>query len=152
MGKSFFVSGFRDGDPRGGKDVWVDTEMQMREEGNRQHGTESIPLEERPIIDPRTGRQAIHPITGKPRSRRVRPDASTGIDSENYHYKGDRIVKLAEEVEVKGGKPTGELITYIQRVRSDGRLGDTLAIRSERLGNGRIVTKGDSARRIWGGF
>ena len=41
MGKSFYVSGIRDGDPRGEKDLWVDLEGQMREDGNRHPGEEA---------------------------------------------------------------------------------------------------------------
>ena len=121
MSKSFYVSGFRDGDPRGGKDMWVDLETELRQGGSRQLGTDEVPLEHRPIIDPRTGQQAIHPLTGKPRTRPVRPNSALGFGSADFHYAGDRIVTLNEEVEVKGGKRTGRLLHHFQRVDDQGR-------------------------------
>lgn len=121
MGKSFYLSGFRDGDPRGGKDLYVDLELQMRQEGGRHPGADDIPAEQRPIIDPRTGQQAIHPLTGKPRFRSVKPNSALGFSSEDFHYAGDRIVTLNEEVEVRGGKRTGRILHHFQRVDDQGR-------------------------------
>lgn len=122
MGKSFYVSGFRDGDPRGGKDLWVDLESEMRQADNDRHpGANEIPTEMRPIIDPRTGEQARNPLNGKLRYRPVKPDAALGFGSEDFHYAGDRIVTLNEEVEVKGGKRTGRILHHFQRVDDQGR-------------------------------
>ena len=122
MGKSFYVSGFRDGDPRGGKDLYVDLELQMREQGNRHPGADDIPSELRPIIDPRTGEQARNPINGKLRYRPVKTaPAALGFGSEDFHYAGDRIVTLNEEVEVKGGKRTGRILHHFQRIDDQGR-------------------------------
>lgn len=101
--------------------MWVDTELQMRAEGNRHPGADDIAIEHRPIIDPRTGLQAIHPLTGKPRTRPVRKDSALGFASEDFHYAGDRIVTLNEEVEFKGGKATGRILHHFQRVDDQGR-------------------------------
>ena len=121
MGRSFYLSGFRDGDPRGGKDPWVDTEMQMREEGDRHPGSEDIPIEHVPIIDPRTGEQAISPLTGKPRTYPRRRNSSLGFDSVDVHYAGDRVVKLKEEVVIEGGKDTGRRNYIFQRFDNSGK-------------------------------
>ena len=135
MGKSFFVSGFRDGDPRGGKDLWVDLELEMREKGNRHPGADDVPSRLQPIIEPnhiwvngdlvknpRAGEQARNPINGKLRYRPVKATpAGLGFDSQDFHYAGDRIVTLNEEVERVGGKPTGRILHHFQRVDSQGR-------------------------------
>jgi hypothetical protein len=147
----FFISGFRDNDPRGGKDGWVDTEMQMREEGERNAAADAVPFVEKLIIDPRTGQQAINPVTGKLRSRRVRPDSALGFDSTDVHYAGDRVVKLREEPEVKGGKPTGDIDFYFQRFDDQGKSLGTFKQRWHKDGEGRHRSEG-KARRIWGGF
>lgn len=133
MGKSFYVSGFRDGDPRGGKDLYVDLELQMRQEGGRHPGADDIPNEMRPIMEPnhvwvngdlvknpRAGAQAIG-RDGKPRFRPVKPGAALGFSSEDFHYAGDRIVTLNEEVEVRGGKRTGRILHRFQRIDDQGR-------------------------------
>jgi len=146
VGKSFYVSGFRDGDPRGGKDLWVDLEGQMREEGNRHPGEEAIPFEERPVIDPRTGLQAIHPMTGKPRTRKVRRDAALGFGSEDFHYAGDRIVTLNEEVEVRGGKPTGRILHHFQRIDDQGRSLGTYEQAWEKEREGRMRSAGKARK------
>lgn len=122
VGKSFFVSGFRDGDPRGGRDAWVDTELQMREEGNRHPGADDIPSVLKPIIDPRTGEQARNPISGKLRYRPVKTaPAALGFNSEDFHYAGDRIVTLNEEPEIQGGKRTGRILHHFQRIDDQGK-------------------------------
>ena len=120
--RTFYLSGKRDGDPRGGSDMYVDLELQMREEGNRHPGADDIPSELRPIIDPRTGEQAVNPLTGKLRYRPVKTaPAALGFNSEDFHYAGDRIVTLNEEVEVRGGKRTGRILHHFQRVDDQGR-------------------------------
>lgn len=134
MGKSFYLSGFRDKDPRGGKDMYVDLEMEMREKGNRHLGADDVPTEMRPILEPnyiwkdgdlvknpRAGAQARNPVTGKLRYRPVKPNAALGFGSEDFHYAGDRIVTLNEEVEVVGGKRTGRVLHHFQRVDDQGR-------------------------------
>jgi len=134
MGKSFYMSGFKDKDPRGGKDLWVDLELQMREQGNRNIGTESVPSEMRPIMEPnyiwqngdlvknpRAGAQARNPLNGKLRYRPVKPNAALGFASEDFHYAGVRIVTLNEEVEVQGGKRTGRVLHRFQRIDDQGR-------------------------------
>lgn len=135
MGKSFFVSGFRDGDPRGGRDMYVDLELQMRQEGNRQVGAEEIPSKLEPIIEPahvwvngdlvknpRAGLQARNPVSGKLRYRPVKTSpAALGFGSEDFHYAGDRIVTLNEEVEKVGGKPTGRILHHFQRIDDQGK-------------------------------
>lgn len=135
MGKSFYVSGFRDGDPRGGKDLWVDLEMEMRAPDNNRHpGADDVPTQMRPVIEPnyiwkdgdlvknpRAGQQARNPLNGKLRYRPVKPDAALGFSSEDFHYAGDRIVTLNEEVEVQGGKRTGRILHHFQRVDDQGR-------------------------------
>lgn len=134
MGKSFYMSGFRDGDPRGGKDLWVDLELEQRQASNDRHpGADAIPSEQRPIMEPphvwvngdlvknpRAGLQAID-RAGKPRYRPVKPNAALGFGSEDFHYAGDRIVTLNEEVEVRGGKRTGRILHHFQRVDDQGR-------------------------------
>jgi hypothetical protein len=146
-----FGSGYGDHSGDGPKDGWVETEMQMRREGGRNAAADAVPLEERPIIDPRTGVQAIHPLTGRPRSRRVRPDSALGFDSTEVHYAGDRVVKLREEPEIKGGKPTGDIDFYFQRYDQDGRSMGTFKQRWHKDSEGRHRSEG-KARRIWGGF
>src|SRR2546429_4351591 len=47
--------------------------------------SEAIPFEERPVIDPRTGLQAIHPMTGKPRTRKVRSEEHTSELQSRLH-------------------------------------------------------------------
>jgi hypothetical protein len=80
--RTFYLSGARDGDPRGGKDMYVDLELQMREEGNRHPGADDIPSELRPILNPRTGEQARNPVTGKLRYRPVKTaPAALGFSS-----------------------------------------------------------------------
>jgi hypothetical protein len=134
VGKSFYMSGFRDGDPRGGKDLWVDLELEQRQGGNNRHpGADDIPSEQRPIMEPphvwvngdlvknpRAGLQAID-RAGKPRYRPVKPNAALGFGSEDFHYAGDRIVTLNEEVEVRGGKRTGRILHHFQRIDDQGR-------------------------------
>lgn len=130
--------------------MYVDLEMQVREEGNRQLNVEAIPLEHRPIIDPRTGQQAIHPLTGKPRTRPVRPNSGLGFASEDFHYAGDRIVTLNEEVEVHGGKPTGRILHRFQRIDDQGKSLGTFEQAWERdeKKEGRMRSAG-KARRYW---
>lgn len=94
----------------------------MREEGNRHPGADDIPSELRPIIDPRTGEQARNPVNGKLRYRPVKTaPAGLGFGSEDFHYAGDRIVTLNEEVEKVGGKPTGRILHHFQRVDDQGK-------------------------------
>lgn len=151
MGKYWFISGYGDKSGDSGKDGWVDTEIQMRKEGGRNEAADVVPFVDKPIIDPRTGQQAIHPISGKPRSRRVRPDSALGFDSTEVHYAGDRVVKLREEPEVKGGKPTGDIEFYFQRFDDQGKSLGTFKQRWHKDGEGRHRSEG-KARRIWGGF
>jgi hypothetical protein len=147
VGKSYFVSGFRDGDPRGGKDMWVDLESEMREGSNDRHpGMDSIATEQRPVIDPRTGQQAINPLTGKPRFRPVKPDSALGFASEDFHYAGDRIVTLNEEVEVKGGKPTGRILHHFQRIDDQGRSLGTYEQAWEKEREGRMRSAGKARK------
>jgi hypothetical protein len=128
VGKSWYFSGY------GQKDLYVDLETRMRTEGERQLGTERVPIENRPIMEPnyiwkdgdlvknpRAGQQAISPLTGKPRTRPVRPNSALGFGSEDFHYAGDRIVTLNEEVEVQGGKRTGRILHRFQRVDDNGK-------------------------------
>jgi hypothetical protein len=135
MGRSFYVSGFKDHDARGGKDLWVDLELQMREQGNRQPGADDIPSKLQPIIEPphiwvngdlvknpRAGLQARNPTTGKLRYRPVKTSpAALGFGSQDFHYAGDRIVTLNEEVEIQGGKPTGRILHHFQRIDDQGK-------------------------------
>lgn len=146
MGKSFYVSGFRDksGDP--GKDLWVDLQVQRKEEGAEKHITEGVPTEQRPIIDPRTGEQAINPLTGKPRFRPVRRDAALGFDSDNVHYAGDRVVVLNEEAEIKGGKPTGDVLLRFQRIDENGKSLGTYEQRWAKEGEGRHRSTGKARK------
>src|SRR5665213_2438889 len=142
------MSGFRDKSGDSGRDGWVDTEIQMRQEGGRNSGADQVPFVERPIMDPRTGEQAIHPLTGKPRTRKIRPDSALGFDSDSYHYAGDRIVKLREEPEIKGGKATGDIDFYFQRFDGQGKSLGTFKQHWNKDGEGRHRSEG-KARKIW---
>jgi hypothetical protein len=147
--RTFYLSGARDKDPRGGKDMYVDLEMQMRDEGNRHPGADDIPSEMRPIIDPRTGEQARNPVNGKLRYRPVKTaPAALGFSSEDFHYAGDRIVTLNEEVEVKGGQRTGRILHHFQRVDDQGRSLGTYeqAWESDSRKEGRMRSAGKARR------
>lgn len=147
MGKAFYVSGFRDksGDP--GKDLFVDLQVQLKQEGNDRHpGAEDLKVEQRPIIDPRTGEQAINPVTGKPRYRPVRKDSALGFDSDSVHYAGDRIVVLNEEPEIQGGKPTGDILFRFQRIDDNGQSLGTYEQRWAKDGEGRHRSTGKARR------
>lgn len=160
MGKSFYLSGFRDGDPRGGKDLWVDLETQMREGTNDRHpGLDAVPTEQRPIMEPeyftgkdgkpvknpRYGQQAVDRL-GRLRYRPVKRDSALGFASEDFHYAGDRIVTLNEEVEVKGGKPTGRILHHFQRIDDQGRSLGTYEQAWEREREGRMRSAGKARK------
>jgi hypothetical protein len=144
MSRSFYVSGFRD-DRFNGRDAWVETEVQMRQEGGRHPGADELPLEEVPILGP-DGKQAIHPLTGKPRTRRVRKDSALGFESGDVHYAGDRVVKIAEEVEIQGGEATGRILYRFARVGEDGRLRGTYVQPWEKVAEGRYQQAGKAKR------
>jgi len=134
VGKSWYFSGYGDKDPRGSaKDNYVELELQMRKEGNRHPGADEIPSEQRPIMEPnyvwrdgdlvknpRAGQQAVG-LNGQPRFRPVKPNSALGFGSEDFHYAGDRIVTLNEEVEVQGGKRTGRILHRFQRIDDQGK-------------------------------
>lgn len=145
MGRSFYVSGYRDA---GSKDRWVTDQLDLK--GTDKHpGAMDLPVEEVPIMNPLTGEQAIHPITGKPRSRRVRRDSALGLDADNVVYKGDRVVPIAEEVEIQGGKPTGRILYHFNRIADDGRSRGEHTSIWEKTQEGRMTYTGKTKRRYF---
>lgn len=144
MGRSFYVSGFKTQD----KDRWVVDEAEFRAKGDeaRHPGVSELKAERRAIMDPRTGEQAVNPLTGKARWRTTKRDASLGFDSTEVHYAGDRVVKVAEEVEILGGKPTGDILYRFERIGDDGRSQGTYVQRWAKDGEGRHVSTGKAKR------
>lgn len=155
MGKSFYLSGFRDGDPRGGRDLYVDLELEVRAQGERIENMEALPMHTKPIMEPeyytdsngdlvrnpRYGQQATDRL-GRPRSRPVREAGALGFASEDFHYGGNRIVTLKEEIEVKGGRATGRTHHYFQQIDDQGRSLGTFVRTYERDGEKRMRSSG----------
>src|SRR5204863_8040877 len=123
-----------------------DTAGQTSQASNRHPGEKALPFEERPVIDTRSCLQAIQPMTGKPRTRNVRRDAALGFASEDFHYAGDRIVTLNEEVEVRGGKPTGRILHHFQRIDDQGRSLGTYEQAWEKEREGRMRSAGKARK------
>lgn len=144
MGRQFFVSGFKR------EDRWVTDELELRAKNTDRHpGAEDLVTENRPIIDPRTGEVAVNPVTGRKRYRPVKRDSALGFDSTEVHYAGDRIVTVAEEVEIQGGKPTGRILHHFMRYGDDGRsLGEHVQP-WEKTAEGRFQQAGKAKRKYY---
>lgn len=129
-------------------DRFVTDELEFRAKGDeaRHPGAMDVKAEKVAIIDPRTGEQAVNPLTGAKRYRTVRKDASLGFDSTEVHYAGDRVVKVAEEVEVQGGRQTGRILYRFERIGGDGRSQGTFVQPWEKTSEGRFTQAGKAKR------
>ena len=117
------VADASDGDPRadGHKDKWVQMEERAKEmqlDEGRVEGADKI--EYRTFIDAR-GRKS-----------QISKDAALGLHGQDVTIHGARATFLKREIEVKGGRPTGNVIEYFQR---EG--GGTYAVHGEKVAEGR---------------
>jgi hypothetical protein len=117
------VADASDGDPRaeGHKDRWVQMEekaKQLQMDEGRVEGADKI--EYRTFIDARG------------RKTRLSKDAALGLHGQDVTIHGGRATFLKREIEVKGGRPTGNVIEYFQR---EG--GGTYAVHGEKVAEGR---------------
>jgi hypothetical protein len=126
MGRKFFVSGFK------GDDKFVDHALEVRREGVIREGVDDVPVETQEVM-------------GRRRLRRV--DAAIGLDSEDVHMGGDRVVVRAETPEIKGGKATGDILQVVDRYSDSGAYLGSYQIRWEKVAPGRHVLA--SKRRIF---
>jgi hypothetical protein len=126
MGRKFFVSGFK------GDDRFVEHALEVREQGVIREGAD------------RTGsdwQQAG--AKGRVRQR----DAAIGLDTEDVHMGGDRVVTRAEVPVIVAGKPTGGVEQVVDRYSDSGAYLGSYAVRWEKTGEGRHVIAGK--RRIY---
>lgn len=117
------VADASDGDPRaeGHKDRWV----QMEEQAKRLQLDEGR-VEGEDKVEYRTFKDA------RGRTVRLSKDAALGLHGQDVTIHGERATFLKREIEVKGGRPTGNVIEYFQR---EG--GGTYAVYGEKVAEGR---------------
>lgn len=79
--------------------------------------------------------------------RRVRQkDAAIGLDTRDVHHRGDKVVISDEVPEIKGGKRTGDVLSYGHRYSDSGKLLETREYRWIKVGDGKHVLAG--SRRV----
>lgn len=125
MGRKFFISGFKGGDP------WIDHALEVREQGVIREGWDQ------------TGSE-WQEQGGKGRVRQR--DAAVGLDTEDVHMGGDRVVTRAETPEIVRGRPTGDLLQVVDRYSDSGKYMGTFEVRWAKTGAGRHVIAG--SRRV----
>lgn len=126
MGRVFYFSGYR------GEDAFVDHADEVRQQGVEREGWD------------KTGSEAQ--IVG-PKRRVRQKDAAIGLDTQDVHMGGDRVVTRAELPEFKGGRPTGNIEQVVDRYSDSGHYIGSYVVRWEKNGEGRHVNAGK--RRVW---
>jgi hypothetical protein len=121
MGKQWYFSGY-DGDKRGtGRDKWVENEdmaKQLQTDEGKVEGADKV--EYREFKDARG------------RTMRLSRDAALGLHGQDITIKGERATFLKREIEVKGGKATGNVTEYFQMEN-----GGTIPVHGEKVAEGR---------------
>lgn len=121
MGKVWYFSGY-DGDSRGsGRDKWVENEdmaKKLQLEEGKVEGADKVRY--RTFTDARG------------RTVRLAQDASLGLHGQDITIRGERATHLKTEIDVKGGKPTGDVIAYMQL-----ESGGTVKVHGHKVGPGR---------------
>jgi hypothetical protein len=125
MGRKFYVSGFKGDDP------YVDHAEEVRREGVIRDGWD------------KTGSEWQATGRGRVRQR----DAAIGLDTEDVHMGGDRVVTRAEVPEIVGGKPSGDIEQVVDRYSDSGAYLGTYLVRWAKAGEGRHVIAGK--RRVF---
>ncbi len=118
MGRKFFVSGFK------GDDKFVDHALEVREQGVIREGSDQTGSD---------WQQAGS--KGRIRQR----DAAIGLDTEDVHMSGDRVVTRAEVPVITGGRATGDIEQVVDRFSDSGKYLGTYAVTWEKTGDGRHV-------------
>jgi len=119
--KTWYFDG-SDGDQRYvGRDKWVQNEemaKQMQLEEGKVENADKVEMRE--FIDAR-GRKV-----------RLSRDSALGLHGQDITIKGERATFLKREIEVKGGKPTGNVVEYFQMEN-----GGTVPVYGEKVAEGR---------------
>lgn len=126
MGRKFFVSGFK------GDDKFVDHALEVQEQGVIREGWDQ------------TGSD-WQQAGGKGRVRQR--DAAIGLDTEDVHMGGDRVVTRGEVPVIQGGRATGDIDQIVDRYSDSGDYIGTYAVRWEKTGEGRHTITGK--RRVF---
>lgn len=119
--KAFYISGFK------GDDRFVDHALEVREQGVIRDGWDQ------------TGSD-YQSSGGKGRVRQR--DAAIGLDTEDVHMGGDRVVTRAETPEIVRGKPTGDVLQVVDRYSDSGKYIGSYEIRWEKTGEGQHTITG----------
>ena len=123
MGKAWYFSGY-DGDKRySGRDSWVENEDAAKRQAlneAKDHEKESEKADVRTFIDARG------------RAVRVKQDMSLGLHGQDVTIHGERASFEPPEPEIKGGRPTGDVI---QRFITES--GETGQVRGIKVAEGR---------------
>jgi hypothetical protein len=119
--KTWYFDG-SDGDQRfAGRDAWVRNEemaKQLQLAEGRVENAEMAP--KRKFVDARG------------RTVELSQDSALGLHGQDVTIRGERATFLKREIEVKGGKPTGDVIEYMQL-----ESGGTVAVHGHKVGPGR---------------
>lgn len=121
MGKQWFFSGY-DGDTRGnGRSKWVENEDMARalqEKEGKVENADKVAMRE--FKDARG------------RTVRMSKDSALGLHGQDITIRGEKATFLKREIVTEGGKPTGDVIEYMQM-----ESGGTVAVRGIKVGEGR---------------
>lgn len=126
MGRKFFISGFKGGDP------YIDHALEVREQGVIRDGWDQ------------TGSD-YQSVGGKGRVRQR--DAAIGLDTEDVHMGGDRVVTRAETPEIVRGRPTGDIIQVVDRFSDSGKYIGSYEVRWAKTAEGQHTITGH--RRVF---
>jgi hypothetical protein len=106
-------------------DGWTTHAAQAHEEGVVYDGVDSIPVERQEI----QVQQADGSVVTRGRNRK--PNATIGLDSQDVHMGGDRVVVMREERQA-----SGDINMVVQRYRDDGRSNGTYIVPWHLTSNG----------------
>ena len=114
MSKRYFIFGFNRGDN------WEEHAWKVHQEGVNREGAEETPTEVQ--------------VAGS--GRRVRHlDAAIGLDSQDCHMSGDKVVTTAE---IPNGK--GDIMQYVERYSDSGKFIGSYGIPWLKMADGRHVS------------
>lgn len=113
--KVFFVQGFQD--------RFVDHALDVKAQGVIREGADQ------------TGSEWQSAGRGRVRQR----DAAIGLDTEDVHMGGDRVVTRAETPVITGGRATGDIEQVVDRFSDSGKYLGSYAVTWEKTGDGRHV-------------
>jgi hypothetical protein len=123
--KAYYISGFK------GDDRFVDHALEVREQGVIREGADQ------------TGSEWQSAGRGRVRQH----DAAIGLDTEDVHMGGDRVVTRAETPEIVSGRATGDVLQVVDRYDDSGKFTGSYEVRWTKTARGTHVISGN--RRVF---